>query len=95
MRQSWSDDRLDGLSERVDLGFKHVDERFDLESKKVDERFEQVDWRLEQIDKRFDRIEAGFAETNVRFDHLQQTIMVTGGGIIATLIATCVAAIAG
>jgi len=26
---------------------------------------------------------------------MQQTIMVTGGGIVATLIATCVAALAG
>jgi hypothetical protein len=75
MRQSWSDDRLDGLSERVDLGFKHVDEQF------------------RQVDQRFDRIEASLTRLDDRLDRFQLTIMVTGGGIVATLIATCVTAL--
>jgi hypothetical protein len=63
MRQSWTDDRLDGLSERVDLGFRHVDERFD-------------------------RMEASLTRLEERFYRFQLTMIVTGGGIIAALIAT-------
>jgi ABC-type phosphate transport system auxiliary subunit len=47
MAQEWNDDRLDALSGKVTLGFKHVDERL-----------VQVDRRFEQIDQRFDRVES-------------------------------------
>jgi hypothetical protein len=61
MRQTWSDDRLDVLNEKVDHGFRLVDERFKL----VDQRFEQVEGRLDRIehvvlrlDDRMERLEA-------------------------------------
>jgi hypothetical protein len=82
MRQSWSDDRLDGLSERVDLGFKRVDEQFG-----------HVDKQFRQVGERFDRVEASLVRLEDRFDRFQLTIMVTGGGIIATLVGTCVTAL--
>ncbi len=50
-----------------------TDERMDDFAKHVDQRFDA-------IDKRLDRFES-------RFDGLQRTLMLTGGGIIATLIA--------
>ena len=53
MAREWTDDRLDVLNEKVDLGFKHVDERF----AQVDRRFEEVDRRFEQVDKRLERMD--------------------------------------
>jgi len=45
VREAWTDERLDDLSDRMDRGFE-----------KVDRRFEQVDRRFEQIDNRFDAL---------------------------------------
>jgi hypothetical protein len=62
MRESWTDDRLDHLSERMDERFDRVDERFrqvDQRFEQVDQRFEQVDRRFEQVDRRLERVEAG------------------------------------
>lgn len=46
VRQSWSDDRIDGLELKVDEGFRNVAERF----KRVDERFDLIDERLERLE---------------------------------------------
>jgi hypothetical protein len=53
---------------------------------KLDERFDRIDERFDQVDRRFD-------EMNARFDRLYHAIIGVGGGIIATLAATCVTAI--
>ena len=47
---------------------------------RMDDFAAHVDQRFNGVDKRLDRLED-------RFDGLQRTLMVTGGGIIATLIA--------
>ncbi len=60
MRESWNDDRLDGLRERVDAGFTQVDQRF-----------AEVDKRFAEVDKRFARVEARLDE---RFDRLDDKI---------------------
>jgi hypothetical protein len=69
VRQSWNDDRIDGLELKVDEGFRHVDKRF------------------EQVDRRLDRIEGELhelgREMNARFDSLQRTLLVFGGGMFA------------
>jgi DNA anti-recombination protein RmuC len=79
IRVNWSDDRLDEFSHRVD-------ERFD----RVDERFRQVDERFRQVNERFDRVEAEMREMrsdlNLRFDRMQQTLLLTGGGTVAALL---------
>jgi chromosome segregation ATPase len=58
MRQSWSDDRLDALNQRVDEGFIRVDEQF----AKVDAQFARVEDRIDRLDEkletRFDRLDA-------------------------------------
>ncbi len=86
-RMDWTDGRL---QERFDS----VDRRFD----EVDRRFEQVDKRFEQVDKRFDKVEGELkwlgAKMDTKFDGLQRTLMLTGGGIIATLIAGIVSVVA-
>jgi tetrahydromethanopterin S-methyltransferase subunit G len=97
MRQSWTDDRLDDFRgevnrrfdevnrrfDKVDKRFDKVDRRFDVMAADVNRRFDEVNGRLEGIEERFDK----------RFDGLQRTLMITGGGIIATLIAGIVSLI--
>jgi DNA anti-recombination protein RmuC len=107
MRQSWSDDRLDDLSGRVDVGFARLEQRLDASEERLARRIDESAERMEAIatrlntridesardlrlefNTRFDRLES-------RFDRMQQTIILTGGGIVATLIAACVAALLG
>ncbi len=65
MRNSWTDDRLDGFA-------THVDQRFDA----VDQRFDVVDQRFDAIDQRFSRVEADMrdlrTEMNSRFDRVDE-----------------------
>jgi len=79
VRQSWSDDRIDGLERKVDEGFRHVDQQF-----------KQVDKRFEQIDKRFERVERELydlrGEMNARFDSLQRTLLIFGGAMFVALL---------
>jgi hypothetical protein len=58
MRESWTDERLDDLNDRVSDGFRRVDERFnrvegeikDLRGE-MNERFERVEGRLDSIQR--------------------------------------------
>jgi DNA anti-recombination protein RmuC len=75
-RMTWTDERMDDFAKHTDQRFDAVDRRFDA----VDRRFDTMDQRFDSVDKRLDRFED-------RFDSLQRTLMLTGGGIIATLIA--------
>jgi hypothetical protein len=75
-RMDWTDDRL---QERFDS----IDQRFD----QVDKRFEQVDKRFEQVDRRFDKVDHELIRINSRMDDLMRVMILTCGGIIATLIA--------
>lgn len=107
MRQSWSDDRLDDLSGRVDAGFARLEQRIDASEERLNRRIDTVEERLHRrIDEsardtrlefstRCNGLETRFDQLEARFDRMQQTIMITGGGIVATLIATCVAALVG
>jgi hypothetical protein len=42
MRESWTDERLEDLNEKVGRGFSRMDARFD----RVDQRFERMDERM-------------------------------------------------
>ena len=79
MRQSWSDDRLDGLNEKVDLRFDQVDLRFD----QVDRRFDRVE--RDQREFRFEMKEFRM-EMNGRFDSTQRTMLQIGGVVVAALL---------
>lgn len=68
MRESWTDDRLDHLSSRMD-------ERFD----RVDERFAQTDQRLDRLDTDFKEMRA---EINARFDSLQHSLFIAAMGML-------------
>jgi hypothetical protein len=83
MRESWTDERLDYFRAETAQRFDAVDKRFDA----VDQRFDAVDQRLDAVDQRLDAVEVGLRDLNGRFDGLNRTLLQTGGGIIATLIA--------
>jgi hypothetical protein len=82
MRKSWTDERLDDLSLRVDTGFDQVDARFDKLEDKIDFRFEVVDERLKQSATHFEMLEG-------RFDRLQHTLVQVSltmlGGVLVAL----------
>ena len=63
MREKWTDERLDDLNHRVDLGFDRVDRRFDS----VDARLDRLEARM---DSRFDSIQRTM---------VQAVIALTGG----------------
>lgn len=90
-RLDWTDGCLQERFDSIDRRFDEVDWRFD----QVDRRIDQVDRRIDdldrRVDKRFDKVDGKLkgldAKFDAKFDGLQRTLMVTGGGIIATLIA--------
>jgi tetrahydromethanopterin S-methyltransferase subunit G len=55
MRATWTDERLDDLSRRVDTGFNRVDTRLD----KLDARLDNLDARLDGIQRTMIQTSAG------------------------------------
>ncbi len=104
MRQSWSDDRLDDLKDRVETGFVQVDERFIRLEAKIDHLDAKIDSRIDRLDAKVDakidaaafelrqEIKHGVHQINSRFDAMQQTIIRVGGGLIGVLVAGFIAA---
>lgn len=84
---NWDDDKLDRLARKVDDGFARIDHQFAL----VDQRFIGIELQLKEVDRRLDRfetrVETGFQDMNARFDRMQQTLLITNGGIIAVVLA--------
>jgi tetrahydromethanopterin S-methyltransferase subunit G len=60
MCEQWTDERLDDLNRKVDVGFDRIDKRFDS----VDRRFDSIE---AGVGSRFDRIES-------RLDFMQRTM---------------------
>lgn len=84
MRESWTDDRLDDLAERMDGGFDRVDRDMRDLRAEMNAGFERVDAR---IDNRFDAL-------NARFDAMQRTMLQVGGGLAGALLVAAVGLIA-
>jgi hypothetical protein len=76
MRDSWTDERMDDLSHRMDQGFDRVDA--DIRELRAD------------MDRGFDRVDSDLgglrAEMNLRFDALQRTLFLGATGVVAALI---------
>jgi tetrahydromethanopterin S-methyltransferase subunit G len=69
VRESWTDERLDDLNEKVTTGFEKVDQRF----KEVDQRFDRLEARVltrEEAEGRFQQVDRRFAEVNERLDRV-------------------------
>jgi uncharacterized membrane-anchored protein len=80
MRESWTDERMDDLSQRMDRGFDQVraemNRGFERADKDMRHGFNQVDEEMRDLR----------AEMNTRFDALQQTMILAAAGVIASLV---------
>ncbi len=85
MREAWTDERLDDLSDRMDRDFKRVDVRFDRFEREVERRFDKVDARFDKFE---DKVDGRFARLEQRFDSLQRMLLAGYITLIAGLIAT-------
>jgi len=80
VRESWTDERLDLLNERVEERFDTVDRRFD----EVDRRLDRMDGRLERVDSRLDSMQRAMVFAAITLSGG----MVAGFSAIVALIAT-------
>lgn len=82
VRESWTDERLDELSRRMDEGFR--DARADMNTRfaSVDSRLDTMDGRLDGMNGRLDGIQRAMAFTAVS---LTTAIVAGFGGMIAVL----------
>ncbi len=51
MREKWTDERLDDLNHKVDLGFERVDSRFDSIEARFEARFDRLEFRLDSMQR--------------------------------------------
>lgn len=93
MKESWTDDRLDDLNDRVgeldvrmEARFAQVDARFDALDAKFDAKFDALNARLET---KFDALNARFDTKldaiDARFDAMHRSIIQFGGMMIAAV----------
>lgn len=102
-RATWSDERLDDLSNRMDAGFLQVGHRFEIVDHRfdevdrrfaqVDQRFEQVDRRLEQFDRRFEQVDHRLGKMMDGIIDLHKSLNRIGAGIIVSLAGIIVASL--
>lgn len=76
MRDSWTDERMDDFSHRMDQGFGRVDADIRELRAAMDRGFNRVDAELGGLR----------AEMNARFDAMQRTLFLAAAGIVAALI---------
>jgi hypothetical protein len=88
MRQSWTDDRLDALNEKVDLRFDQVDQRLDLGDREVQRRFDEVERGLDRADERFASLQTEL-RTGVteRLDSIQRSMIHLAIGLTTGMLA--------
>jgi tetrahydromethanopterin S-methyltransferase subunit G len=87
VRETWTDERLDDLSKKVDDGFADVKTEMREGFAKVDRRFSETKAETtERFDRLETRVEKDFGELNQRFDRMQFTLIGSAAGIIAALI---------
>jgi ribosome recycling factor len=85
VRETWTDERLDDLANRVDEGFRESREDLRQFRQEVNARFNEakadVDARFDKVDDGFDRLEAKF---DAKFDSLQRLMI---GGLLTFVLA--------
>ena len=63
--ESWNDERMDELSQRVDAGFEKAATKEEMKL-----RFGEVDRRFEEVGSRFDHVDHELGRVNDRLDKL-------------------------
>jgi tetrahydromethanopterin S-methyltransferase subunit G len=48
-REKWTDERLDDLNKKVDVGFARVDKRFDRLESRMDHQFSELNQRFDRM----------------------------------------------
>ncbi|HEX5928605.1 MAG TPA: hypothetical protein VFY48_04350 [Solirubrobacterales bacterium] len=61
MRESWTDERLDDLNDRVSEGFRQNDERFGRVEGEIRDLRAEMNARFERVDSRLDSIQRTLA----------------------------------
>ena len=86
---SWTDEKMDALSKKVDDGFAGMEVEFartngrieslavgtDARFAQIDQRFDGVDQRFDEVDRRFSEVDRRFDKVDQRFDRLEDTMM--------------------
>jgi hypothetical protein len=95
--ESWSDDRLDELSQAMKDGFAGINQRLDQlpTREETDQRFaaaaREMDVRLATADRnlnqRFDSTERRIERVSTRFEHMVWATLAVAGGFFGNLFA--------
>lgn len=92
-RPSWSDERLDGLSKRMDDGFHRNDVEHREFRREMKAGFDAMNVRFDSMNVRFDAMNARFDAMNARLEKFAQMLILIGAGLIGTLITALISAI--
>lgn len=85
-RETWTDERLDDLSAKVDQGFSEIKTEMREGFARMEARFEKIDERFEKVDQRFEKVDERFEKVEERFHDLNRTLIGAGAVVIATLL---------
>jgi tetrahydromethanopterin S-methyltransferase subunit G len=86
-REIWTDERLDDLNKKVDVGFADTKAEMRAGFARVDQRFAETKAEAgERLDRLETRMDKQFSELNQRFDRMQVALLASAGAIIAALI---------
>lgn len=77
--ESWTDERMDDLSRKVDQGF----ERSDAAIERCEASIREL---RAEMHRGFERTDAAIGELHLRFDAMQRTLFLSAMGVIASLI---------
>jgi hypothetical protein len=86
---TWTDEKLDLLDKKVEVGFARTDERF----KAIDRQLEDLKAGQAQMNDKFDAMNGRFDAMNGRFDAMQRTLIQVGFSLVVGLIGGLVALI--
>jgi hypothetical protein len=83
MREAWTDDRLDDLANRMDLGFDRMDKDARELRAEMKAGFDRIEDEFREVRA---EMKAGFDGVRGVLYGLQRTMLQIGGGLIGTLL---------
>lgn len=100
-RATWTDERLDDLSRRVEAGFARLDEDLRAFRSELGSRIDGLGGRIDRLERRIhahggriDALSERIDAQGARIDALHRAILQVGGGMIAAiLVATATLAV--
>ncbi len=92
-RPSWSDERLDDLSKRMDEGFHRNDVEHQEFRREMKAGFDSMNARFDSMNARFDSMNGRIDAVNERFEKFAKMLILIGAGLIGTLVTALISAI--